>query len=212
MPHSPLPAPAVSHARPRLFDEIADALLDRIRSGELKPGDRLPPERRLVEQFGASRTAVREALRALAARGLVESHVGRGTYVRRPTSRHLSDKLRNVFADSASPAQVRAARAWLEGELVARAAGADEVRRNGLASAAGRRDEGYFTALAETAGLGVFGPILSALATLEGTAGHPHRPGPVGEALRASDAEAARAAVATGATKPAGTARPLGHT
>ena len=207
MPYSPLPAPPVSTARPRLFDEIAEALLGRIRSGELKPGDRLPPERRLVEEFGASRTAVREALRALAARGLVESHVGRGTFVHRPTARHLSDKLRLVFADSVSADDVRAARAWLEGELAARAAGADEVRRTGLAAAAGRRDEGYFTALSETAGLGLFGPILCALATLEGDAGHPHRPGPVGDALRAADADAARDAVVAGATRPAAPAR-----
>ena len=49
--------------------------------GDLKPGDKLLPERELAEQFGVSRTAVREAVKALSLRGLVEVHPGRGTFV-----------------------------------------------------------------------------------------------------------------------------------
>ncbi len=66
----------------RLYHVLVRWFEEQLRSGRLREGDRLPPERKLGEQFGISRTAVREALRALSARGLIESHVGRGTFVR----------------------------------------------------------------------------------------------------------------------------------
>jgi DNA-binding FadR family transcriptional regulator len=67
-----------------LRDAVCEALLNEVRSGNLRPGDRLPPERGLALQFGVSRTVVREALKTLAARGLVESKVGRGTFICKP--------------------------------------------------------------------------------------------------------------------------------
>jgi DNA-binding FadR family transcriptional regulator len=76
-----------------------DHVQQQIFSGELIPGDRLPPERQLVQQFGISRTAVREALRSLAAKGLVESQVGRGTFVRRPTTDQLATKFQLVLGN-----------------------------------------------------------------------------------------------------------------
>lgn len=62
--------------QPRLSDSVAEQILDTIVSRRLRPGDALPPERELVEQFGVSRTVVREAVRALDARGLVDVRVG----------------------------------------------------------------------------------------------------------------------------------------
>ncbi len=53
----------------------------RILAGELHSGDRLPTERELAEQFQVSRTAVREALKILAQKGLVDMRPGRGTMV-----------------------------------------------------------------------------------------------------------------------------------
>jgi len=50
-------------------------------SGDVKPGDRLPPERELVARLGVSRTVVREALNALESRGLIEITQGRGAVV-----------------------------------------------------------------------------------------------------------------------------------
>ena len=77
----------------RLYYILVNWFEEQVRSGALRAGDRLPPERKLGERFGISRTAVREALRALAARGLVESHVGRGTFVRLPAIEHITEKL-----------------------------------------------------------------------------------------------------------------------
>ena len=57
------------------------AIAEEIANGALKPGDRLPVERSLCDQFGVSRATVRRALRALANDGLIESHVRRGSFV-----------------------------------------------------------------------------------------------------------------------------------
>ena len=67
---------------PRLYEKLADKILDLISSGSWKPGFRLPPERELSEAFGVSRTVVREAVKALEARGVLESVAGGGVSVR----------------------------------------------------------------------------------------------------------------------------------
>lgn len=64
-----------------LSDEIAGKLLDTILSQELEAGHRLPSERELGEQFGVSRTVVREAVRGLAAKGVIDVKNGRGPQV-----------------------------------------------------------------------------------------------------------------------------------
>src|ERR1700754_3761922 len=62
--------------------QIEEQIADRIESGALGAGERLPPERDLAEALSVSRMTVRQALASLAARGLVERGVGRGTFVR----------------------------------------------------------------------------------------------------------------------------------
>ena len=66
----------------RIYEEIVRQVRLLISDGRLKSGDRLPPERELAEQFRVSRTSVREALRALESRGLVEIRAGEGAFVR----------------------------------------------------------------------------------------------------------------------------------
>ena len=66
---------------PRLSDHVAEELLESIASGALQPGDRLPSERVLSDQFGVSRTVVREAIRSLSARGVLEARPGSGLVV-----------------------------------------------------------------------------------------------------------------------------------
>ena len=80
----------------RLYEQIVLQVEERILSGELKPGDKLPPERELGKQFGVSRTAVREAIKTLSQKGLIAVYPGRGTFVIDSTSsavRHSIDML-----------------------------------------------------------------------------------------------------------------------
>src|SRR2546430_14400688 len=69
---------------PRVYEHIVAQIERAIYEGRLAHGDKLPPERQLVREFGASRVAVREALRALEHRGLVEVRPGspRGHFLR----------------------------------------------------------------------------------------------------------------------------------
>jgi len=67
----------------RLSDQVADRLLERIVSERLAPGSRMPSERELGDQFGVSRTVIREAVRDLAARGVLEVRSGSGLRVGR---------------------------------------------------------------------------------------------------------------------------------
>jgi len=65
------------------FEETVERLLQAVRLGVVAPGERLPPERDLAARLGVSRATLREAIRALAEAGLVESRRGRtgGTFV-----------------------------------------------------------------------------------------------------------------------------------
>ena len=74
--------PPVQRRRPRtLALELVDSLGDRIRDGRIVPGDKLPTEAAIMEEFGVSRTVVREAISKLQASGLVETRHGIGTFV-----------------------------------------------------------------------------------------------------------------------------------
>jgi GntR family transcriptional repressor for pyruvate dehydrogenase complex len=65
--------------------------------GRLQPGDRLPPERELARQFGVSRTVVREAVRALVAKSLLDVQPGSGTVVRSPTTKSIAQSMRMLL-------------------------------------------------------------------------------------------------------------------
>lgn len=66
--------------RVRVFEEIVQQLKDYLARGELKPGDKLPTERALAEQFNVSRVSVRQALTIFESQGLLVRKVGGGTY------------------------------------------------------------------------------------------------------------------------------------
>lgn len=70
----------------RLYEQIVQQIEDSVLNGTLKPGDQLPAERELAQRLGVSRTAVREAVKALREKGLVEAYSGRGTFVTDGTS------------------------------------------------------------------------------------------------------------------------------
>lgn len=65
----------------RIYEEVVEMIIERIRSGALNVGQKLPPERVLAEELRVSRTSLREALRALESMGFIYSVTGGGNYV-----------------------------------------------------------------------------------------------------------------------------------
>lgn len=68
----------------RAADQVVRSLAEQIRSGALRDGQPLPPERDLMDKFGISRTVVREAVRTLSSRGLIEALPRHRPVVRKP--------------------------------------------------------------------------------------------------------------------------------
>ena len=79
--------------RQRVSDEIVDQVKTLISQGILQPGDRLPPERDLIKEFGVSRPSLREALNSLVAQGFLEVKQGNRTFVKSITAEKLQDPL-----------------------------------------------------------------------------------------------------------------------
>ncbi|MEU7061110.1 GntR family transcriptional regulator [Streptomyces sp. NPDC046197] len=120
---------AVNGSRKSSPQEIADTLRERIRAGELKPGDRLPTQAELAEEFHVERGTVRQALRALQDDGLL-SNVSKGSPPRiavpapartepQPTMVGLASRLAEAF----SARQVRVDAACLTAETLMLALG-----------------------------------------------------------------------------------------
>ena len=65
-----------------LYIQLRDQLRALVHSGDLRPGDRIPASRELAVQLGVHRTTVANAYAELEAEGLIEGHVGRGTFIR----------------------------------------------------------------------------------------------------------------------------------
>ncbi|MDY7579456.1 transcriptional regulator NanR [Herbaspirillum sp. RTI4] len=75
--------------RRKLYQEVLDRLMERIRSGQIPPGAQLPSERELMELYGVGRPAVREALQAMERSGFVEIVHGERARVIEPTADRL---------------------------------------------------------------------------------------------------------------------------
>ena len=80
----------------RVSEGIIEQVRDLITSGRLKPGDRLPAERELAHTLSVSRSAVREAIRALESLGIVEARAGQGTFVASPQRDPITASLFHV--------------------------------------------------------------------------------------------------------------------
>lgn len=106
-------APLSSRA---LYEEVAELLRERIFRQELKPGSWID-ELKLAEEYGISRTPLREALKVLATEGLVTMKLRRGAYVTEVSERDLAEVYHllallesdaaSVAAERASPQQMR---------------------------------------------------------------------------------------------------------
>ncbi|MBA5636346.1 FadR family transcriptional regulator [Duganella sp. LX20W] len=87
----PVPLFVPRNKKPRnLAQGVVESVTARIRSGDCKPGDKLPAESDIMEQHGVSRTVVREAISHLQAAGLVQTRHGVGTFVLAPQPARLS--------------------------------------------------------------------------------------------------------------------------
>lgn len=112
--------------RRKLYEEIASELERRIHAGDYAPGDHLPSERKIMEEFGVGRPAVREALFALSKMGLVLVRSGERAVVTSPTAdiliEELSGAARSLMATKDGVRMFQNARVLLEVALVRHAA------------------------------------------------------------------------------------------
>ncbi len=86
---------------PKRSDRVAEQIESLILNNDLRSGDRLPPENELGRQYGVSRTVIREAVRSLAAKGLVQVTQGSGTVVRAMTNELASQSISSVLKQNA---------------------------------------------------------------------------------------------------------------
>jgi GntR family transcriptional regulator, transcriptional repressor for pyruvate dehydrogenase complex len=124
----------------RLADRVAGALTESIMSGRLVPGDKLPPERELCEQFAVSRPVVREAVRSLIAKGLIVDSPRRGHTVsalgRDTVTESLTLFLRGRRLDYGKLMEVRSVIEVENAGRAAERASAEEIEALRLAAAA----------------------------------------------------------------------------
>ncbi len=103
--------------------EMVEKIISLIRREKLKPGDRLPPERNLAATFGASRNTIREAIRALIGKGVLESRRGNGTFITQDGVDVLVDQLSGAVARQRQRLkEIFEFRRMLEPEIAAHAA------------------------------------------------------------------------------------------
>jgi len=88
------------HKQIPLYYQLETVLREKIRSGDLTEGAKLPTENELIEQYGVSRVTVRQALAALVRDGLLERVAGRGTFVMRPRSVKGTIRLTGFMEDT----------------------------------------------------------------------------------------------------------------
>lgn len=80
-------------SRRSLSQAVQEQIEQAIHAGELPVGDKLPTELDLCDNFGVSRTVMREALRGLSAKGLISIEKGRGTFVRKVSAAAVTDPM-----------------------------------------------------------------------------------------------------------------------
>ena len=83
--------------RSTLPDQITAQLEQMIADGSLKPGERLPAERKLSERLGVSRPSLREAIKNLTSKGLVVTRQGGGTYIKESLDDGITDPLLEIL-------------------------------------------------------------------------------------------------------------------
>jgi len=108
--------------RESTLEVIVQQIKDQIKKGILKPGEKLPSERKLADQLGVSRASIREAIQALAFSGYLEVNQGKGTYILEIAIKY--DEIVNFFSEFSNYSldDLMEARIMLEGEFARLAA------------------------------------------------------------------------------------------
>jgi len=109
--------------RSKMVEEVFEVLKEKILSGEIKQGERLPTQEELTEQFGVSRTVIREAINKLSSLGLVSCEQGRGTFVTMPDSHNMFESMLRLYVlDDKSTIELIEARLYFESAIARLAA------------------------------------------------------------------------------------------
>ncbi len=208
---------------PNLYEVVSDQLVTAIREAGLEPGTRIPSERDLGEQFGVSRTVIREAVRHLAAKGVLRAQTGSGVVVADLGHEAVAESLQLVLSRTGAidPAQLQEVRLGLEVQTAALAASrsTDEQLASMRATcdrllevaddvqAASEADVAFHRAIAEATGNQLFAVLLDSLGHIlldvrRATLGAPGQISStyaqhdaIARALEARDADAAAAAM-----------------
>lgn len=99
--------------------QVAEQIIESIRKGVYKVGDKIPSEREIAEKTQVSRPSIREALLALQIVGILESRAGNGTYVRQKVgSAQRKLQVLSILEESEDPFKVLEARKAIEGGVV----------------------------------------------------------------------------------------------
>ena len=106
----------------KVYMKIVEQIMNLIKEGKLKPGEKLPPEQILSEEFGTSRPSVREALSALEILGITESRGGRGNFIKDNFKFPLYEQEFRELEEEESPFEILEARKAVEAEIVGLAA------------------------------------------------------------------------------------------
>ena len=116
MPFQPIKRSAIS-------EDVTLHIMELIRDGKLRPGDRLPAERQLAESLGVSRVSLREGLRTLAFMNILDVRTGDGTYISSLDSQELVEPLTFVLnLNTQTMRELAQARRLIEPFLAAEAA------------------------------------------------------------------------------------------
>lgn len=113
--------------RSAIYEDVLDQMISLIKGGSWPPGGKIPSEMSLAQQFAVSRNSVREALKALAIFGVLESRPGMGTYIQpnalaRINNTELIDMISNPTASKERFLELMEVRILLEVQIAAWAA------------------------------------------------------------------------------------------
>ncbi len=114
----------------KISDQVFEQIQDLIYRGQLRPGEKILPERELADSLNVSRNSVREAINKLIERKLIENRQGMGTFVRKPEPGQQDNPLTSVLGDDISAQELLEFRLGLEcnaAVLAARKATSEDI-------------------------------------------------------------------------------------